>query len=276
MKNLSIILLFIFINANTKAEDSLQYSVKYKFIKQKDSSNSFSKFEDVMILTMTKKTSLYYSYLKQFGLRNSENDMNNNNDNNGNHEVKIDANSKDRSKYFILNETEVIQIDFAKKNKMVSDFLINKGYKYVENLDVPIWKIETITQNILEQKCQMATTSFRGRNYIAWFATGIPFSMGPWLFNGLPGLILKVHDDKKQFLFECMELNTQNSSTKVFKPYKNVQLIDAKKLKAKKKLLEQNIILFMQAEDGVSVTTDGGKPAVMKNKPYNPIDIYNK
>ena len=56
---------------------------------------------------------------------------------------------------------------------------------------------------LLGYTCQKATTTFRGRNYTAWFAPEIPSNNGPWKFGGLPGLILKISDDKRNFIFEC-------------------------------------------------------------------------
>ena len=41
-----------------------------------------------------------------------------------------------------------------------------------------------------------ATTSFRGRDYTAWFTYDIPIDAGPWKFHGLPGLILEVKDEE--------------------------------------------------------------------------------
>ena len=274
MKPYSILLLILLLQNNqVNASDSLQYSVKYKYTKQKDSANSFSKFEDVMILTIRNKGSLYYSYLKHFGERNFEKDINSRKSNETSKEVNIDAKSSDRGKYFTLNESEIIDLDYTKKMAKVSDKLMSLVYSYSEKLVSPTWTIGMVSQEILGQKCTMATTIYKGRNYTAWFSLTIPYSMGPWFFNGLPGLILKVEDDKKQFSFECIELNTPITTTIVFRPYKNASVIEPKKLKAKKKMMAQNIIAFMQAEVGVNVYTDGGQPAVIKNKPYNPLDL---
>ena len=44
-------------------------------------------------------------------------------------------------------------------------------------------------------KCQEAVGKFRGRNYKAYFLKDIPISNGPFKFDGLPGLILKVVSD---------------------------------------------------------------------------------
>jgi hypothetical protein len=59
---------------------------------------------------------------------------------------------------------------------------------------------------ILNQICQKATCIFRGRNYEAWFAQGINVSEGPWKFNGLPGLILKITDSKQDYSFEAISI----------------------------------------------------------------------
>ena len=79
------------------------------------------------------------------------------------------------------------------------------GGNYIYNEDKPEfkWTIDKDTMTLLGYTCQKATTTFRGRNYTAWFAPEIPSSNGPWKFGGLPGLILKISDDKRNFIFEC-------------------------------------------------------------------------
>lgn len=77
------------------------------------------------------------------------------------------------------------------------------SYIYNENLNDFTWKISNDTIPILGYTCQKATTTFRGRNYTAWFTPDIPSNNGPWKFGGLPGLILKISDDKRNFTFEC-------------------------------------------------------------------------
>jgi GLPGLI family protein len=65
------------------------------------------------------------------------------------------------------------------------------------------WTTSNERQTILSYDCQKATTTFRGRDYCAWFTTDIPVYNGPWQFGGLPGLILKIHDVNENFVFEC-------------------------------------------------------------------------
>jgi GLPGLI family protein len=56
------------------------------------------------------------------------------------------------------------------------------------------WKILPDQQKIGEYKVQKATTSFGGRDWTAWFTTDIPIQDGPYVFYGLPGLIVKIED----------------------------------------------------------------------------------
>lgn len=75
------------------------------------------------------------------------------------------------------------------------------------------WKITKESQKILNYTCYKATTTFRGRNYSAWFTPEIPFNYGPWKLHGLPGLILKAETDSFEFEAKRIALNSKNIST---------------------------------------------------------------
>ena len=64
----------------------------------------------------------------------------------------------------------------------------------------------------------MAVSDFRGRTWIAWFASEIPISDGPWKFNGLPGLIMEVYDAKKHFHFSLVGIEQVDDEPIVFSP----------------------------------------------------------
>lgn len=69
---------------------------------------------------------------------------------------------------------------------------------YTEDLKFN-WKISNEKQKIGEYNTQKATTDFGGRKWTAWFSTDLPFPDGPYKFWGLPGLIVKIEDDAKNY-----------------------------------------------------------------------------
>lgn len=84
-----------------------------------------------------------------------------------------------------------------------------KGEYYLvkDRLGLFNWELTEETKVVNQFPCQMATCRFRGRNFIAWFTTKIPISLGPWKFNGLPGLILEVYDDKNEYHFTAQAIS---------------------------------------------------------------------
>lgn len=79
---------------------------------------------------------------------------------------------------------------------------------YTEPTGMQKWIVETDTQTILGYNCQKAVCSWRGRSFVAWFASDIPVKLGPWKFNGLPGLILKLHDTENLYVYEAVSLRS--------------------------------------------------------------------
>lgn len=74
---------------------------------------------------------------------------------------------------------------------------------YIEKIPDFNWiVVQDSVKNIAGYECNMATCSFRGRDYIAWFAPDVPVNAGPWKFRGLPGLILKVADRQGHYSWE--------------------------------------------------------------------------
>ena len=64
------------------------------------------------------------------------------------------------------------------------------------------WKIEPGKEKIGAYNTQKATTEYGGRKWTAWFSTDLPFQDGPYKFHGLPGLIVKIEDDAKNYSWE--------------------------------------------------------------------------
>lgn len=182
------------------------------------------------------------------------------------------GNANEGASFFIGSETEIVKINYIKGETVVTNKFLEDSYGYKENIEVPKWNIVSDTITILNQLCQKATTTYRGRNYEAWFALNIPISKGPWLLNGLPGMILKANDDKNQFVFECLELNISKEITNEFKFYANTRFVAKSMYQEKKKLFAQNLVEYLKS-NGISVKNSSGNQIVRPNKPYNPIDL---
>ncbi|MDG1277829.1 MAG: GLPGLI family protein [Algoriphagus sp.] len=78
------------------------------------------------------------------------------------------------------------------------------NYVFIQPLKMNGWKIEKEFKDILGLKCQKASIDYSGRSFIAWFTEDIPMSDGPYVFNGLPGLILEVKDTQNYYSFELV------------------------------------------------------------------------
>lgn len=83
----------------------------------------------------------------------------------------------------------------------------DQDYLYIENQSVDNWEIIEETKEIMGYTAQKATASFAGRDYEAWFTMEIPIPDGPYVFHGLPGLIVELYDteDHYHFTLESIE-----------------------------------------------------------------------
>lgn len=91
----------------------------------------------------------------------------------------------------------------------VYDNVFMDHYEYSEDYPDIEWKLESGIDTICGQVCHKATATFRGRNWTAWYCD-VPQNNGPWKFGNLPGLILKVEDDKKEHIFEAIQLRNSD------------------------------------------------------------------
>ncbi len=67
------------------------------------------------------------------------------------------------------------------------------------------WKLINESKVINTINCKKAEVTFKGRNWLAWYSPEIPLPYGPYKFSGLPGLIVKITDDKGDYDFELVK-----------------------------------------------------------------------
>lgn len=79
-------------------------------------------------------------------------------------------------------------------------FVFRDSYKLTES-DILNWKIEKETTKKNNYTCQKATLNYKGRIWEAWFTQEIPIQEGPYIFKGLPGLIVYMKDTTNSYEF---------------------------------------------------------------------------
>lgn len=105
---------------------------------------------------------------------------------------------------------QLIEKDLQNRTISVEQDIFDKTYitKYNCKLE---WKILRDKSKIFGYNARSAETTFGGRKWIAWFTEDIPIYDGPYKFYGLPGLILKVSDSEKNFIFEAKAVTKEKS-----------------------------------------------------------------
>lgn len=149
-------------------------------------------FKESMILLIGKKTSLFSSKKKMFNdsiVRAMK----------GTYINPKDRFNELRSK---MKKNKYEYKIFKKSNKILAtEKFMTESYLYEEKLNLK-WKVSNDTLTVGGFVCNKALVSYAGRDYIAWFTKDIPISEGPYKFRGLPGLILKIYDKDKNYIFE--------------------------------------------------------------------------
>lgn len=75
--------------------------------------------------------------------------------------------------------------------------------RYEENPATFHWILHPETDSLLGYVCQKASMDFKGRRYFAWYCPDIAVNAGPYKFDGLPGLILKMEDTAADYVWEA-------------------------------------------------------------------------
>lgn len=185
-------LLFVVLVFNAQTANRFFYELSYK--PKKDSTRIE---KEMMILDITKEKSLYRDYLAV-----SQDSI-----------VKVTVENMQKSGVFQDMSKIIRQPKFSHKiykaypsmKVQYIDAVLNGGrpmyLSYSDDLKLN-WKIEKEKQKIGTYEAQKATTDFGGRKWTAWFTESLPFNDGPYKFNGLPGLIVKIEDADKNFSWE--------------------------------------------------------------------------
>lgn len=157
--------------------------------------------------------------------------------------------------------TPKVYKDWKTLEVWVNYTILTDEYVYQEP-NTPIeWEISDEIKEIGKYKAQKAITSFGGRDYEAWFTTEIPINDGPYVFHGLPGLILELYDINGDFQFNFASLVNLKEPYKVEIESISNKVSKEQVIKAYKKYLENpGYSITSKLPDGFEVTeADGTK-----------------
>lgn len=145
--------------------------------------------------------------------------------------VKLNLPKESNNINVIEKDVERFLITDLKNDSLISKEKINSDmYVVSENVPKINWKLDIeITKKIDSFMCYKATTTFRGRNYTAWYILEYPIQMGPWKFNGLPGLIMEIYDDTNRYYWGVTKINFTNKEVIFPNEINLFQKIDLKK-----------------------------------------------
>lgn len=121
------------------------------------------------------------------------------------------------------DEERFVNLDFNNKTIYSKEIFRGNIFFVKDTLKELKWDLNyTEQKKIGDLLCRKATVNFRGRNYIAWYASEIPLGYGPYKFQGLPGLIVKINDDTMRYSWHLLSFKLLE---------KEPRFIDSKELK---------------------------------------------
>lgn len=270
MKYVFSILLFLLISSynsiaqnrvNSEIVDSSYIVCKYRQLHIKDPNIPVNISENTMILQIGKSIAIYVDEKKLAYanlIQKYEKD-------------RINIESKTAEILAILrgSEREELYKNYPKGRITTKTNLLG-SYIYEEDLVKPQWSLVKGNINVLGYKCNKAITNFRGRSYTAWYCSEVSISQGPWKFWGLPGLIMKIEDDKNEISMECISL--EKKVEPIFRYHKSSKTIITDKDKFSKLLKDymENPSPYLKSS-GLITTELPTRPR--EKRPYNPIEL---
>ncbi len=247
-------IIFALISALCTAQNQ-RFLYEYKFVQ--DSTNKSEIKSEVLVLDLNEKGSKFYSYEKYRADSLSNVEM----------EKQMKAGSTD---IFINNTYKgiiryTVEKSYPDFKTVIYNSIGGDDYKITDDRKMN-WKILPETATIGTFKAQKAETTIFGRKWTAWFTTEIPVQDGPYKFQGLPGLIVKIQDKSQSHIFELKGVRKNVAITDTNSKYsdKPVDITQAqyKKLfwenrkdpaKALRLMMSQNPT-FKVIKDGVEVS----------------------
>lgn len=130
------------------------------------------------------------------------------------------------------------------------------------------WQLGSEKKTVAGIECQSATGDFGGRTWTAWFAPSLAYPYGPYKLGGLPGLILELHDQEREYNYVCIGFRPQEEGRPILEwkwDQQPTTKADLDKLVRSMYATPETTIKAL----GVNVVMRGDP---MIDEPYNPIE----
>lgn len=146
-------------------------------------------------------------------------------------------------------------------------------YEYKHPTPTFDWQLEDRDSVINGFSCRAARCHYGGRSYTAWYTDSIPLPYGPYLFGGLPGLIVQIYDKGNTWRFTCTGIEKAHALREMYLVKdKRRRRVERKEALAIFKNEEEDFWNLFYQRAKVEIN---GKPAPQNNprKPSNLIEL---
>lgn len=135
------------------------------------------------------------------------------------------------------------------------------------------WTIIEGDTVIAGYKCHGATTSYRGRDYVAWYTEEIGMPYGPYKFYGLPGLVMKVSDSMGHHIFTFRGMEQVKDYEPVYLSSSNLVLRERDTHRKILRNAQENLGKVVSESGRVQASEEDKAKNTIGKRPYNPIEL---
>lgn len=211
--------------SKAQSPDPVKVRVYYKFRFMNDTTARTEFTNESMLLLIGEKMSVYQSYNSY----RTDSIIKNRPANTGGGMISVSGvpmsggSGIGEKQFTILAKNQLLSTNSV----FITRYLVDESAKQTQ------WNITGDTKEIGGITCQKATAKVKGRDYAAWFAPELPYSLGPWKLNNLPGLILEASDSKGEVFFELERIASDATTATIEFPDKMTQVSLAEYVKVK-------------------------------------------
>lgn len=242
--------LLAFFNVMSFAQNEPAQRIIYDFSFQRDTNDIASKSKDQYALDIFKDHSRFVSFTKL------------------KRDIYIDSMRKAIETQGGIQNIKSLNVNFSSMGggSTYEIYKFNNGkirfqqkflrdtYGYEEDLTTLNWTVTDNTEKYGQYNCQLAKVNYGGRNWNALFTTDVPVNNGPYKFSGLPGLIVKMWDDKNQCVFELAEIKNITDGNSSIPTADLVDKKEFKKVEENSKIQMNTMAAGMTPSSGGTVT----------------------